>query len=47
MASDEMLGNLKTQELIRYSQEHNIATNLNHIALQEAYRLASINITNS
>lgn len=42
MATDEMLGNLKTQELVQYFTDHDIPTELDQIALKEAYRLASL-----
>lgn len=47
MASDEMLGNLNTRELIRYFREHDIPYGLNQTLLEEAYRLASSHFIHS
>ena len=42
MATEEMLGNLRTQELVRYFYDHNIPTGLNQKAFLKACDLASL-----
>jgi hydroxymethylglutaryl-CoA lyase len=41
MATDTMLGNLPTQEMLRYFDENNIPTGLDKDALNKAYQMAS------
>jgi hydroxymethylglutaryl-CoA lyase len=41
MTGKEMLGNLKTENLVAFAGGHGLAQNLDHAALDEAYKLVS------